>query len=320
MRLARAGARRLVLVDHAEASLVAVDRTLRHELGYEAAVPVLADIKSGRRMVDVFREHGPDTVFHAAAYKQVPLLEAAPVEGVATNVFGTKCVLDAALAVGVERFVLFSTDKAVGPTNVLGRSKAVAEWLVAAAGNERSHGGYASVRLGNVVDSAGSILPVFRRQALCGGPVTVTHPSATRHLMTAGEAAGLAIAAGGMARSTGNVFWLDSGPPRPVVELARRVAATASPDVAIDFVGLRAGERLHEHMFLNGDEIAATPCAHVWRSTVAGVDPQWLDDRLTCLARHVRTASADGVRAVLAEMLPAVDPEAAGATDERGAT
>ncbi len=162
-RLTRLGARELVLVDQAEAPLVELATALEYEHGFTDAVPVLADIRSAARTLEVFERHRPDVVFHTAAYKQVPLLEAHPVEAVATNVLATKCVADAARRVGVERFVLFSTDKAVQPTSILGQTKAVAEWIVALAGRE-AHARYASVRLGNVVDSSGSILPFFRRQ------------------------------------------------------------------------------------------------------------------------------------------------------------
>jgi FlaA1/EpsC-like NDP-sugar epimerase len=260
-------------------------------------------------MVEVFERHRPNVVFHAAAYKQVPLLESSPVEAVATNVLGTKYVVDAARDVGVERLVLFSTDKAVQPTNILGQTKAVAEWIVATTGAEAVCGRYASVRLGNVIDSTGSILPLFRRQIARGGPVTVTHPEATRYLMTAGEAAGLATVAGALADSN-SVFWLSVGPPVCVVDLAQRLVSAGSHDVSIDFVGLRPGERLHERLFSSDGEIAATPCDQVWRSTMDKVDRAWLDGRLEVLARHVKRASGSGVRAVLAEMHAAPEPEA----------
>lgn len=240
-------------------------------------------------------------VFHAAAYKHLPLLEAHPVEGVATNVLGTKCVVAAARRVGVERFVLFSTDKAVEPTSILGQTKGVAEWIVAAAGREEAHARYASVRLGNVVDSAGSILPLFRRQVARGGPVTVTHPQTTRYMMTAGEAAGLAIVAGALADSNG-IFWLDVGPPVRILDVVRRLTEVVSSEIAIEFVGLRAGERLHEQLFWSSDEVAGTPCERVLRSTMHPVDPAWLDAWVATLARHVERASAAGVRAALAAM------------------
>jgi FlaA1/EpsC-like NDP-sugar epimerase len=308
-RLTRLGARELVLVDQAEAVLVELATALRYDHGFTDAVPVLADIRSEAHAVEVFERYCPDVVFHAAANKHVPLVEANPVEGAATNVLGTKCMVDAARSVGVERFVLFSTDKAVAPTSVLGQTKAVAEWIVATAGREQGSKRYASVRLGNVVDSAGSILPLFRRQVARGGPLTVTHPQMTRYLMTAGEAAGLAIVAGALADS--NVFCLDLGPPVRVLDLARRLAQTTPGDIAIDFVGLRAGERLHEQFFWETDEIAATPCERVLRSTTHHVDPAWLNAWIAALARHVEEASAAGVRAVLSAMQGSADSETA---------
>jgi FlaA1/EpsC-like NDP-sugar epimerase len=300
-RLAQLGVRELVLVDQAEASLIGAARSLQEDLEFANGVAVLADIKSRTRAVEMFERYQPDVIFHAAAYKHVPLLEAFPVEGVATNVLGTRSVVDAARRVGVGRFVLFSTDKAVQPTNILGQTKSIAEWIVAAAGDDAAHGRYATVRLGNVIDSAGSILPIFRQQLASDGPLTVTHRRATRYLMTAGEAAGLAIVAGAFADSN-SVFFLDSGPPVCVLDLAQRLASAAARHIDIEFVGLRAGERLHEQLFWAGDDISATPCERVLGSTMHRVDPTWLEGWLTVLARHVKRASAAGVRAVLAEM------------------
>ena len=307
-RLTQLGAGELILVDQAEASLVELATALRYDHGFANAVPVLADIRSAARAVEVFERHRPDVVFHTAAYKQVPLLEAHPVEAVATNVLATKCIVDAAGRVGVERFVLFSTDKAVQPASILGQTKAVAEWIVSTAGREATAARYASVRLGNVVDSSGSTLPLFRWQVARGGPVTVTHPKVTRYMMTAGEAAGLAIVAGALADSNG-IFCLDMGPPVSVLDLARRLARATSRDVAIDFVGLRAGERLHEQLFWENDEIVGTPCERVLRSTMRQVDPTWLNAAIAVLARHVERASAAGVRAALAEMHEAPERE-----------
>jgi FlaA1/EpsC-like NDP-sugar epimerase len=311
-QLARLRVQTLVLVDHAEAPLAGLARTLVEEHGFDQPVAVLADIKSSARMSEVFERHRPDVVFHAAAYKHVPLLEASPVEGAATNILGTKCVVDAARHAGTSRFVLLSTDKAVQPTNILGQTKAVAEWIVADAGREVAGTRFASARLVNVVDSAGSILPVFRRQVAVGGPVTVTHPKATRYLITAGEAAGLAIAAGHLADSK-SIFWLDSGPPVCVFELARRLASAASPDVAIEFVGLRPGERLHEQLFSNGDEVARTPCEGVWTSPMHRVDAAWLNRWLAALEVHIESGSSSLVRTALMEMHAAAERKAIGA-------
>ena len=299
-RLASLRPRELVLVDQAEAPLAAVARMLRDELGFANGVPVLADIKNRSRAIGLLERHRPAVVVHAAAYKQVPFLEASPVEGVAANVLGTKNLVDASSSVGVERFVLFSTDKAVLPTSILGQTKRVAEWIVADAGRV-ANGRYAAVRLGNVIDSSGSIVPVFRRQVEGGGPLTVTDERATRYLMTMGEAAGLALAAGALADSE-SVFCLDAGAPVSVVELARRVASAAPRPVAIEFIGLRPGERLHEHLFWPGDEVSTTASEGVLRADLHCVDGEWLERRLSVLARHVRQGSAAGARAMLAEM------------------
>ena len=306
-RVVRLGARELVLLDQSEAGLVALADSLRREQGFAHAVPVLADVTRAGRANEVFERHRPDVVFHAAAYKHVPLLEDHPVEGVSANILGTRCVVDAALRFGVGRFVLFSTDKAVEPTSVLGRTKAVAEWIVAAAGRE-SRGRYAAVRLGNVIDSTGSVLPIFRRQIAEAGPVTVTHPHATRYVCTAGEAAELAIVAGALADSA-SIFWLDAGPPVSVVDLARRLAAAVSAEIVVDFVGLRPGERVHEQMLWPSEQAFPTACAQVFRSALHQVDAAWLDGWTAALAGYVERASGAGVRAALAEMHATVEPD-----------
>ena len=315
-RLAPLNVRELVLVDQSEASLVGAARSLQQILERGSCRAVLADVKSRARTLAVFERYRPDVVFHAAAYKHVPLLEAFPVEGVATNVLGTQNVVDAARRVGVRRFVLFSTDKAVQPTNILGETKRVAEWIVADAGADAPHARYATVRLGNVIDSAGSILPVFRQQLACGGPVTVTHRRATRYLMTAGEAAGVAIVGGALADSD-SVFFLDSGPPVSVLDLARRLASAAARDVDIEFVGLRQGERLREQLCWAGDDVSPTPCRQILKSPMHRVDSAWLRHSLGLLARHVEHASAAGVRDVLGQMHAARELAGAPVTSRR---
>ncbi|HET7856265.1 MAG TPA: polysaccharide biosynthesis protein [Gaiellaceae bacterium] len=302
-RLARLGAGTLVLVDHAEAPLCELTAVLRDD-GFDGAVPVLADLRRAARAYDVVERHRPDVIFHAAAYKQVPLLEAHPVEGVATNVLATRHMVAAARTAGVERFVLFSTDKAVQPTSVLGRTKALAEWLVAAAGHPR----YTSVRLANVVDSTGSIVPLFRRQIARGGPVTVTHPHTTRYLMTSSEAVGLAIVAGAEGDSE-SVCWLDVGPPVRVLDLARRLVGDAP--VKIELVGLRPGERVHEQLCAEGEEVRATSCERVYRSPLPRVNVDWLEAWMFVLERAVEESADAAVRAALDELLGVVQEEKA---------
>lgn len=300
-QLTRLGVGKLVLVDHAEANLAELVTALQEEHGFNDSVPALADIRSALRVAAVFDRHRPDVVFHAAANKHVPLVESQPLEGIASNILGTEHMVEAARRSGVARFVLFSTDKAVEPVSVLGQTKGVAEWIVAAARRDGVDGRYVAVRLGNVVDSSGSVLPLFRRQIARGGPVTVTHPRMTRYLMTADEAAGLAIVAGALADSTG-IFWLDVGLPVRVLTLARRLARSRSVEVSIDFVGLRAGERLHEHMLWRDDTVEATACPGVFRSPLRRVDPLWLENSIVALQEYVDGAAEDDAREKLAAM------------------
>ena len=313
LRLAQSGVHKLVLVDQAEAALVELARKLEHQ-GFTGAVPVLADVRSRPRAVAIFERHRPDVVFHAAAYKQVPLLEANPVEAVAVNVLGTDRVVGAARHVGVERFVLFSTDKAVEPVSVLGRTKAIAEWIVGTAGSELSQGQYVAVRLGNVADSAGSFLPTFRRQLATGGPVAVTHPGAMRYLMTLDEAAALAIVAGALSDSSG-IFWLDLQPPVRVIDLVERLVDATGTGVAVEFVGLRPGERLVEPLVREGDQVEATPCEHVFRSPLDTVDGGWLSTWISALEHYVDHASERAVRFALDEMHAARKRDAAPAPE-----
>ena len=299
MRAHAYGAARLVLVDTAEARLVELVTALGRERGATEVVPVLADVRHARRMSDVLASHRPDVVFHTAAYKCVPLLEAHPAEAAATNVLGTKNVVDAARAVGVERFISFSTDKTVRAANVLGRTKAAAEWIVAAAADEVPGSRYTSIRLANAADAPGGILECFRRQANRGGPLTVTDPRATRLLMTSAEAVALAIVAGGLERSE-DVIWLDVGPPVRILDLAR--AIVAGRDIDIELVGLRRGESLREETFSNGGR-SATQCDGVFTATLPRVDRRWLDAWTSELAELVDDASDEDVRQVLAALV-----------------
>ena len=220
---ARLGAGTLVLVDHSETALVDIDRELASERGYPAGVPVLADVKNQAKMREVFERYRPGVVFHAAAYKHVPMMEANPIESVRNNVVATRVLAEAAAETGVKRFVLVSTDKAVNPKNVLGRTKALCEWIVeTAAKRERNGTTYISVRFGNVLASSGSVIPIFRRQIARGGPVTVTHPEMTRYFMTIPESVQLIIQAGAIGKS-GDIFVLDMGEPVRILDLARNM-------------------------------------------------------------------------------------------------
>src|SRR5439155_9092313 len=191
-QIARLGPQRLVLVDQGETPLFEIERELVDERGFAASVPVLADCKSRTKMRQIFDRYKPAVVFHAAAYKHVPLMEANPLESVRNNALATQVVADAAVESGAARFVLVSTDKAVNPKTVMGQSKALCEWIVEAYGaREDVSTRFVAVRFGNVLGSSGSVIPIFRRQIAKGGPVTVTHPDMMRYFMTMPEAASL---------------------------------------------------------------------------------------------------------------------------------
>jgi FlaA1/EpsC-like NDP-sugar epimerase len=261
-QIGRVGPRRIVLLDHAEDNLFQIERELQDERHVHPSVlaSVLADCKEEERMREVFAEHRPTVVFHAAAYKHVGLMEANPVEAVRNNAIATRVVAHVAGESGVGRFVLVSTDKAVTPATVMGASKALAEFALEAA-TARFHGTrYAAVRFGNVLGSSGSVVPIFRRQIERGGPVTVTDERMTRYFMTIPEAVQLIIRSGSLVSdgSRGaDVFVLDMGEPVRIVELARAMIELSGldpdRDVAIEIVGRRPGEKLHEELF-NGYE------------------------------------------------------------------
>jgi FlaA1/EpsC-like NDP-sugar epimerase len=271
-QIARVEPHRIVLLDHAEDNLFAIQRELEDERHVPPSMlaAVLADCKDGERIREVFAEHRPTVVFHAAAYKHVGLMEANPVEAVRNNAIATQLVAHIAGELGVGRFVLVSTDKAVAPATVMGASKALAEFALEAATARFSGTRYAAVRFGNVLGSSGSVVPIFRRQIERGGPVTVTDERMTRYFMTIPEAVQLIIRSGALAVAAGgtragaragagaprrgaDVFVLDMGEPVRIVELARAMIDLSGldpeRDIDIEIVGARAGEKLHEELF-----------------------------------------------------------------------
>ncbi|MCW2501966.1 MAG: polysaccharide biosynthesis protein, partial [Actinomycetia bacterium] len=251
--IARFGPEQLVMLDRDESGLHGVQLRLEGRALLSDSNLVVADIRDAARLHEVFAEHRPDVVFHAAALKHLPLLELHPAEAVKTNVQGTQHVLDAALAAGVRRVVNISTDKAVDPTSVLGWSKRIGERLTAAAAASAPDGAsYLSVRFGNVLGSRGSIMPAFQAQLEAGGPLTVTHPEVTRYFMTVEEAVRLVVQAGAIGRP-GEALVLDMGQPVRIADVARRLAASAPRPVEITFTGLRPGEKLHESLFGVGE-------------------------------------------------------------------
>jgi FlaA1/EpsC-like NDP-sugar epimerase len=297
--------RRLILVELGETALFEIERELVDERGFSAAVPVVADIGNATKIRQVFERYSPAVVFHAAAYKHVPLMEANPLESVRNNALATKVVADAAVDHGAERFVLVSTDKAVNPKTVMGQSKAICEWVVEAYGaREDVATRFVAVRFGNVLGSSGSVIPIFRRQIEKGGPVTVTHPEMTRFFMTIPEAASLVIQAGAIG-GAGHVFVLDMGEPVKIVDLAEQMIRLSGKDpeeIGIDFVGTRPGEKLHEELWGEGETVVATPHPKIRRVSGPVVDALWLQEELAELERLVDAGETLEAVSLLAAM------------------
>jgi FlaA1/EpsC-like NDP-sugar epimerase len=249
----------LVLAERAENSLFHIERELRVPGGPPVRA-YIADVTDEPRLRQVFDACRPDVVFHAAAHKHVPLMELNPGEAIKNNVFGTRLVADLAHEYGVKCFVLISTDKAVRPTSVMGLSKQLAERYVHAL-SQASPTRFVAVRFGNVLGSAGSVVPLFQEQIRNGGPVTVTHPEMRRYFMTIPEASQLVLQAGAMGRG-GEIFELDMGEPVKIVDLARdmiRLSGLGPDEVEVVFTGVRKGEKLFEELYLDDEETLPTP-------------------------------------------------------------
>jgi FlaA1/EpsC-like NDP-sugar epimerase len=287
-QIAQVKPRLLVMLDHAEDNLFQIDREMVEERHFASCESVLADCKEPHRMLEVMQRFKPDVVFHAAAYKHVPLMEANPLEAVRNNAIATRVTAETAAASKVERFVLISTDKAVNPQTVMGASKAMAEWIVQAAGEKYPETRFASVRFGNVLASSGSVVPIFRRQIERGGPVTVTHPEMTRYFMTIPEAVQLVIRAGDIGAGRGEVFVLDMGDPVKIVDLAHNMIRLAGyepeEDIAVEFTQPRPGEKLHEVLFSDGEEVQPTAARRINRAVRrTAIDQEWVESTLNSL-------------------------------------
>jgi FlaA1/EpsC-like NDP-sugar epimerase len=284
---ARAGASRLILVDQAESPLYEIERELTDDRNFPASVPVIADIGNREKLRQVFDRYRPGVVFHAAAYKHVPMMEANPLESVRNNVLGTKVVAEVAVEFQARRFVLISTDKALNAQAVYGQSKALCEWIVEAYGaREDVSTRFVAVRFGNVLDSAGSVIRIFKRQIAKGGPVTVTNPEMTRYFMTTPEAVSLVIQAGSIG-GRGEIFVLDMGEPVKILDLAQSMIRLSGKepdrDIPIEFIGVRAGEKLHEELWGENETVGETAHPKIHRARRPPVDGVWLEEELGAL-------------------------------------
>ncbi|WP_312721875.1 polysaccharide biosynthesis protein [Stutzerimonas kunmingensis] len=323
----------LLLLDHSEYNLYAIHAELEQQVGERALqlelIPILGSVRNADRLFDVMRTWGVDSVYHAAAYKHVPMVEHNIAEGVMNNVIGTVNCAQAAIQAGVSHFVLISTDKAVRPTNVMGSTKRLAEMALQALSRETApvlygrvgvnhvnRTRFTMVRFGNVLGSSGSVIPLFREQIRRGGPVTVTHPKITRYFMTIPEAAQLVLQAGSMGQG-GDVFVLDMGSPVQIVELAEKmihlsglsVRSESNPagDIAIQFTGLRPGEKLYEELLI-GDNV--TPTQHPMIMSASEACLPWAEfcDVLDRLLQGLDCGDFEQVRLVMRATVDGYSP------------
>lgn len=306
----------LILFEHGEYNLYAIEQELSvlarsHEIDVDI-IPWLASVTDAVRVADAFARYKPNTVFHAAAYKHVPLVEANPTEGARNNVFGTRTVAQQAIKHGCTNFVLVSTDKAVRPTNVMGATKRLAEMVLQSLAKSNPSTCFSMVRFGNVLGSSGSVVPLFRRQIAAGGPITLTHKDVTRYFMTIPEAAQLVIQAGAMAEG-GDVFVLDMGEPIRIYDLAVRMIELSglsvksqdghAGDVAIRVTGLRPGEKLYEELLI-GNSPAPTPHPLIMKAHEPTPPCAELELALQQLDEAIESNSASRAIEILSGIIP----------------
>ena len=310
--------KKLLLIEHSEFALYAIHKELEEKFcdRKHILVPLLASVQDSNQMRSIMSAWRPDTVYHAAAYKHVPLVEHNIAEGIKNNVLGTKRTVQAAFESGVSDFVLVSTDKAVRPTNVMGASKRLAEIVLQALAATSSSTNCSMVRFGNVLDSSGSVVPKFRQQIRDGGPVTVTHSEVTRFFMTIPEAAQLVIQAGAMAKG-GDVFVLDMGEPVKIMDLARRMielsglsvksASHSDGDIEIQITGLRPAEKLYEELLI-GNNPSRTNHPRIMRAQEDFIAWTELKDKLSALEAALSVNDVELTRRIMEKLVPGYTP------------
>jgi len=312
-QVARFAPSRLVLVERAEFALFEIHRELAALWPDLPLEPVIADVGDARRIEAVLARLRPQVVFHAAAHKHVPLMESNADEAVKNNVLGTHTVARLAGESGVEAFILVSTDKAVRPTSVMGATKRVAELVIQKLSADFPATRFVAVRFGNVLGSAGSVIPIFRQQIAHGGPVCVTHPEMRRYFMTIPEAAQLVVQAGALGES-GEILVLDMGEPVRILDLARRMIELSGfgpgQEIPIVFTGLRPGEKLFEEIELDGEAMDRTRHPKIFIGQLRPPVAQRVEWALSRLAALAEAGDGQGLRRVLAEVVPEATLEA----------
>jgi len=305
-QVARFGPSQLLLADRAEYGLFNIDMEMRRTFPNLTIVPLVADVGEEERVRSMFSSYAPQVVLHAAAHKHVPMMESNPAEAIKNNVLATRLLGEVAGEFGVEAFVLISTDKAVRPTSVMGASKRVAELVVQDLARRYSTR-FVAVRFGNVIGSAGSVVPIFREQIRRGGPVTVTHPDMKRYFMTIPESAQLVLQAGAMGEG-GEIFILDMGAPVRILDLAVAMITLSGlkpfEEMDIAFTGLRPGEKLHEELELLGEKIAKTRHPKIFIGKLAAYPAEQVEQAVARLADLAHKGKRDEIRAFLNAFLP----------------
>jgi len=302
-QVARMSPSSIVLLGKGENSIYEIHQELQQAYPSLKISPVIADVKDTKRISSIFAEMEPQVVFHAAAHKHVPLMEAQPIEAVNNNIFGTKVVAEAADRANVEKFVMISTDKAVNPTSVMGASKRVAELIIQHM-NKISATSYVAVRFGNVLGSRGSVIPLFKKQIAQGGPITITHPDMKRYFMTIPEATQLVLQAGAMAKG-GEVFVLDMGQPVKIVDMACDLIELSGlrpyTDIKIKFTGLRPGEKLFEELLTSEEGTSASQHEKIFIANLKEMEVELLQRGLLAL-RNVESEAK--IIDILGEIVP----------------
>jgi FlaA1/EpsC-like NDP-sugar epimerase len=297
--------KQLIILDNYENNLYSIQNELLFKHPDLDLVAVIANVREPRRLDNIFSKYRPDVVFHAAAHKHVPLMEANPTEAVKNNVFGTMNVAECADKYGAKRFVLISTYKAVNPTNIMGATKRIAEMIIQAV-NRYSKTEFVAVRFGNVLGSNGSVIPLFKKQIEHGGPVTVTHPEIIRYFMTIPEAVQLVMQAGAMAKG-GEIFVLDMGQPVKIYDLAENLIRLSGfepdVDIKIEFTGLRPGEKLYEELLMAEEGLQATKHDKIFVAQPVFTDLAMLKREIECLKEIIMT-NADGVMDYIKNIVP----------------
>jgi FlaA1/EpsC-like NDP-sugar epimerase len=308
-QVARFAPRQLVLFEQSELALYTIEQEFADLFPRVRVAPVVGDVKNAQRVDQVIRDYAPSVIFHAAAYKHVPLMESANAwQAVLNNVAGTRVIARAASTHGVEKFVFISTDKAVNPTSVMGASKRLAEMVCQSMQGEAGTR-FVMVRFGNVLGSTGSVVPRFRDQIAGGGPVTVTHPDVTRYFMSIPEAVQLVLQAGLMGKG-GEIFVLDMGLPVKIADLARdliKLSGFAEEDIRIVYTGLRPGEKLYEEPLAENENLLSTPHPKLRVARARTENGDWLA-RLESWLDAERLTDDISVRAELAKWVPEYRP------------